>query len=507
MAIESTGWQPAWRPFRGAVAIALLALAVTAGCSGSSSDSGAAPKTSNRLGGPARAGKPPRRALGARPRVRLRLFSQSGPGKQAGRPVVRVPSNVDPTGRTEVTNAIQSVVGHAPNGSVIEFPKNARYRVERTLWIRNRRNLTFEGNGATIFATKRGAFDRSQIWVKRGTNIVFRELKVKGVHPNGGTSEGAYVRQLETQHGFRFEGTDGGQLDHVTVTDVYGDFVYLGRELHRTHVPCRDIWIHDSTFARNGRQGIAVTDARDVIIERNHFTAMRRSTVDLEPNAHSWKVSRVFVLNNVVGPGRLLFIASHGEGSVDDVVISGNVLRGHALTIDALPPEGERRSNWVVTNNVSNTTVNSRPMRFFSIDGLVVKNNRQLVAGGDPGVVLTDDCGAQVVQNDFGRGGVQRIGRLCSAPLRVPAVPLIAGRGGTPPTTPTTQPHRPPTTRPHRPPTTRHPTGGPTTRPPASSPGGGHTTAGWLLLAAALAILLVVAITWFARSRRGPPGR
>jgi hypothetical protein len=223
---------------------------------------------------------------------------------------VRVPPNIDPTGGADVSREMLSLVANAPNGSVIEFQENARYRIERTLWIRNRRNITFDGNGATIFATLRGAFDRSQIWVKRGTNIVIRDLTVRGVHPNGGTSEGAYVRQLETQHGIRFEGTDGGELDHVTVTDVYGDFVYLGRELHRTREPCRNIWIHDSTFARNGRQGIAVTDARNVIIERNHFSAMRRSTVDLEPNAHSWSVSKVFILDNVVGPGRLLFIAS-----------------------------------------------------------------------------------------------------------------------------------------------------------------------------------------------------
>jgi hypothetical protein len=205
----------------------------------------------------------------------------------------------------------------------------------------------------------------------------------------------------------------------------------------------------------------------------------------------------VFILNNTVGKGRLLFLASHGLGPVDDVVVSGNVLDGHSLTIDVLPPEGDRRSNWVVTNNVSDTTVRSRPMRFFSIDGLVVKNNTQRVVGGDPGLVLTDVCGAHFSGNDFGRAGVQRHGGQCAAPLRVPAVPRIAGRGGLPSTTTTTQPG-------HRPPTTRRP-GGPPTRPTTPTGGGGdNSTAGWLMLAAALAILLVVAITWLSRSRRGP---
>jgi hypothetical protein len=417
---------------------------------------------------------------------------------------VWVPPNVDPTGRAEVTRELQSLLANAPNGSIIRFPKNARYRVERTLTLYNRRDLTFEGNGATIFATMRGASDRSQIYVKRGFNIVFRDLTVRGVHPNGGTSEEAYVERLELQHGFKFLSTAGAELDHVTVTDVYGDFVYLGRD-GRLKLPCRDIWIHDSTFARNGRQGIGVSTARNVIIERNHFDETRRSTIDLEPNSRSWHVSKVFILNNTVGSGRLLFLASHGRGPVDDVVISGNVLRDHGLTIDVLPPEGDRRSNWVVTGNVSDSAVHSRPLRFFSIDGLVVKNNTQEVTGGDPGLVLTDVCGAHYSGNDFGQAGVQRHGRPCTAPLRMPAVPQIAGRRQVPPTT-TTQPrHRPPPTQPgHRPPTTRRSPGRGTQPADPSPGGGGNTTAGWLMLVAAAAILLVVAITWLARSRRGP---
>jgi hypothetical protein len=362
--------------------------------------------------------------------------------------------------------------------------------VEGTLKLGNRRNLTFEGQGATIFATKRGARDRSQWWVKRGSNIVFRDLIVRGAHPNGGVGEGAYVKKLETQHGFKLEGVNGVELDHVEVTDVYGDFVYVTRDLAKRN-PSTDVWIHDSTFRRNGRQGIAVVAATNVIIERNRIDHTRRSTIDLEPNARSWRISNVFILNNSVGKGRLLFVASHGQGPVDNVVIAGNQLHGHDLTIDAMPPGKERRSNWVVKDNVSDTTVHHRPMRFFAIDGLLVSGNTQRVSNKQPGVVMTDACGTHVEENEFGTGGIRSHGETCSAALAVPKVPDIAGRGETPITTPPTR-----TTAPH---STRPGGGTPSTLPSIPDSGGGN--GGWLALAVGVCVLAAVLL--FVRVRRG----
>jgi hypothetical protein len=410
-----------------------------------------------------------------------------------------IPANVDPTGKTEVTRELQSLLAHVADGTIIKFPKNARYRVERTLTLRNRRDLTFEGNGATIFATKRGAFDRSQIYVKRGFNIVFRDLIVRGVHPSGGTGDEAYVEKLETQHGFKFLSTFGAELDNVTVTDVYGDFVYLGRD-GRLKKPSRNIWIHDSSFARNGRIGIGITDAYNVIIERNRLDDTRRSVIDLEPNSQTWKISKVFILNNRIGKGRLLFVASHGQGPVDDVVISGNMLNGHGLSIDVLPPEGYRRSNWIVTDNHSDMVVTSRPIRFFSTDGLIVTKNTQRVEGGDPGLVLTDTCGAIVRDNEFGRGGVTRHGERCAAPVHFPAVPRIPGRG-VPPSTSTTTTRPPGGTRPDTRPTTPATPRRPSTTLPASDSGGGDETARLVLLAA-IAVAIATAVAWLIRRRR-----
>jgi hypothetical protein len=176
-------------------------------------------------------------------------------------------------------------------------------------------------------------------------------------------------------------------------------------------------------------------------------------------------------------------------------VISGNVLHGHSLTIDVLPPEGERRSNWVVTDNVSDTVVHGRPMRFFSIDGLVVKDNTQRVEGeaGEAGVVLTDDCGAQVSGNEFGRGVVVRHGARCAAALAPPKIPALAGRTGPSTTIP---PSGPTTTRPGR-------GGSATTTQPGAGSSSESSDTGWIVVAAVLGVLAAVVIAALARKRRG----
>jgi hypothetical protein len=133
-------------------------------------------------------------------------------------------------------------------------------------------------------------------------------------------------------------------------------------------------------------------------------------------------------------------------------------------------------------------------MRFFGIDGLVVKNNTQRVTGGDPGVVLTDDCGTDVSGNDFGRIDVVRHGARCAAPLAIPALPAIPGRGGPPGSTTTTTRPRGPTGHPR---TTPAPS---TTQPPAGAPG--YSDSGRLVVAVIALVLAAAAIAWLIRRRR-----
>jgi Right handed beta helix region len=339
--------------------------------------------------------------------------------------VVPVPATIDYTGKSDVTDALQSFIDGLDDGVLVRFHRNGRYRVEGTLFVTNK-TLTFDGQGATIFATTPGTLERSQWWITGGEDIIFRNIKVDGANPYAGVSDRAYDPKKEKQHGFRIEGVDGIELDHVTVTDTYGDFVYVARFVQDTNT---NVWIHDSTFARNGRQGIALVAATGVIIERNTFTDTRRATIDLEPNGPGQLVSQVFVLNNTIGRGRLLFIASHGQGPVNDVVISGNQLHNHIMSTDVMAPKGQRRKNWIFRNNTSDTVSYNRPIRFISVDGVRVTGNKQPISGPAEGVTLMYVCGGKVVNNTFGKGPqVKRIGPTCSATLVEPTEPAIKGR-------------------------------------------------------------------------------
>jgi Right handed beta helix region len=204
------------------------------------------------------------------------------------------------------------------------------YWVDGTLVLNERHRLRIEGNGARMFAGTRGALHRGQIRIIGGSDMVVRNLEIRGAHPHAGLEDRAYVPALEGQYGIRLDGATDVEIDRVRIHDVYGDFVDVSRHEGDRRWSER-VWIHDSSFARNGRQGIAVVAGRDVVIERNTFTDTRRATIDLEPNAPSWGADNIHILDNEVGPGRLLFVAAGGRGPVNRVVVARNVLRGHLL--------------------------------------------------------------------------------------------------------------------------------------------------------------------------------
>ena len=377
----------------------------------------------------------------------------------------------DATGTVDATADLQALIDRTPDGGTVHLEEGGNYRVEGTLRLVNRHNLRIEGNGARIFATTVGHLHRRHISIVNGSGLVVRNLEIHGANPYAGLDDRAYVEGLVGQYGVALEGATDVELDNLNVHDVYGDFVYVSRNEARRWT--EGVWIHDSTFARSGRQGITVVAGRDVVIERNTITDARRASIDLEPNSPSWGAENIHIIDNQIGPGRLLFVAAGGLGPVNRVVIARNTLRDHMLNFWVIPPPGDRRKEFWVVDNTGDIDARRPPLQFTRVDGVVVAGNTQPVTKLDEALVqATDSCGMMVGENNFGPGTLPLAssGRPCDfkLPLAPPEPPAVAGRGqepAAPDVEVTVTPTSPPTTATT---TTAAPTTTATTAPPTS---------------------------------------
>jgi hypothetical protein len=333
----------------------------------------------------------------------------------AGAAVYTPPASIDRTGTRDVTAELQTFLSQVPHHSRISFPPSSRYRIEGTLNIRRKNGIVVDGNGSLFFATEPTTSRIRMHWnFENISGLLVEDMVIRGAHPNGGTDDDAYVEALEAQHGINIAGGDDIEIRNTTITDVYGDFVYVGRSARPVFGTPTDVWIHHNTFRRNGRQGIAVTHGSKVVIEHNDIADTRRATIDLEPNGAGGRVRDIWIRDNTIGRGRLLFVAGHGGGDVSNIYIQRNVLNRKVIGIDMVAPLGTRRSNVVVSENTSDMAAgNPREVvtRFVRYDHVKVIDNVQPTGWNrDMRMVGSfDSCRVVARGNDLGEHGVGQL--------------------------------------------------------------------------------------------------
>lgn len=317
-------------------------------------------------------------AYGAIARLEVRPRIPTGPSVRS------VPSRIAANCSEDVTRRLLRWIASVPDHSTLVFGHNACYRIDGSLRIEDRWGLSFFGNGATFKAVAEGGQARRHWWFLGGADLVIRDLTVRGSNPYAGLSEEAYRADREFQHAFALEGVQGALLDNVQAYDVYGDFVYIGSD-NRPEGGGRwssDIIVQNSHFERNGRQGIAICAAEDVVIRWNYLGQVRRATFDLEPSLAAWGARRVLILGNMTGPGKLLWFANAGLGSnVSDIRIVGNVMLGSTGTpvVYVKTPLGDQRGPFVIEDN--DFIVGGSPMAgldFRRTTGVTIRDNRAL---------------------------------------------------------------------------------------------------------------------------------
>jgi uncharacterized membrane protein YgcG len=342
-----------------------------------------------------------------------------------------VPATVAADCSVDVTQQLRSWIASVPDGSTLRFGADACYRIDDPLRVDDRWGLTFDGRGAVFRAFAEGDQGRRHFWFFGGGNLTIQDLTVVGSNPHAGLHDAAYRADRAFQHAFALQGVQGATLQRVQAYDVFGDFVYLGPDGagHRrpVHGWSKDIRVVDSTFARNGRQGIATVAAEDVLIARNDIREVRRGMFNFEPTLPDWGARRVVIEDNVTGPNRLLWLASTGHGSnVSDIVVRRNVMVAPSgvPVIHVVAPPGERRGPFVIEDNDFQVVGSPEPgFRFTRVDDVRIVDNRgTFPANRAMTAIGLDDVQGYAVANNQFTGQATVLSATGSTP-KAPALP------------------------------------------------------------------------------------
>lgn len=326
------------------------------------------------------------------------------PGIHVSGTTVAVPATIDATGATDVTTRLAAFLAGVPDGSTVVFRSGGRYRMDGSFVVAGRRDLTFAGNRATLVAGTPGDLSRRSVLVEGSSGITFTDLTVRGANPYGGVDPRAYVPEKAGQHGFDIRSSSRVLLDRVTVSDTYGDFVYIGKSEHGGWSD--GVTVRNSRFARSGRQGIALTAARNVVVRGNQIDQIKRAAFDLEPVAAGFGVTDVTIADNVIGAGTLRFVAAVSYGPADRITVQGNRLPDRPLAIEVRELNGRTRYGWKILGNTGGTVYSATAgtvMTFTGVDGLVVQGNTQAFAAGRGmvGAIAYGSCRAVFTGNTF----------------------------------------------------------------------------------------------------------
>lgn len=319
---------------------------------------------------------------------------------------VPVPRTIDRTGSRDVSAAMQAFIDRVPDGSTVVFPADAHFRLDGSgIQLTGRRNLTFRGNGSTLWS--RGCSGSDSLFaVSGGTGITVRNFRLVGDNDHAGTVD-AYRSGCEHQHGIALYGAADVRIEKVRVRRVHGDCVYVGIGSGRW---TRDVVFRDSVCRMTGRQGFTVVAGRDVRVANVRFDEIAINVLDIEPNDGAGGARNiVFTRNNVGSYSRSkrfrgFFLAANGshDALVAGVRVTRNTVVGS--TLDSLVGDewtgyaGQRnRRDFVVTGNRSNVTADWGPVLTFKhVDGVVVRDNVQAIRSG-PLARFVDSTGVAYV--------------------------------------------------------------------------------------------------------------
>jgi Right handed beta helix region len=333
-------------------------------------------------------------------------FATAGAGAPHAAPAAPTVNAAGCTRTVAAGGNIQSAVAATPNGGTLCLTAGATYYLSSSVRIDDRSYFTFDGKGATLKAKSYFSGWAPIVSAWGSSHLTIRNLNIIGSHPSPGKYMGA---GQEFQAGVALYAVQTAMVEKVSVKNNLGDGFYIG---YGFAVPSRNIVVRDSKVATNGRQGVAITHAKNVIIARVSFYSIAYVAIDLEPDRASpaHYVDTVSIRDNTFGGKISYMVGGYGPGWMRNITVERNrVYAGtnHGIWSYFRPTSGFRASNILFRDNVGDQRFWEDPgwrgvVFFCRTDGAKVTGNHQpITAGMMPGVQAAGSTGVSVSGNTF----------------------------------------------------------------------------------------------------------
>jgi len=294
---------------------------------------------------------------------------------------VAVPLSIDHTGATEVSAALNNFIATVPDGSIISFPTNAIYKIHMSLFIQDRNNIIFEGNGTTlqVDATADGTsaftspFAMGYTPGHPNTDIVIHDFILIGNSP----TPGIFITGSEGQSNIHASRTTRLEIYNVTGSASHADFVDASDD--------NGLWVHDCHVITAGRNCFSAEKSdSDILVENCAFDVSGFITFDIEPLDRSSVCSNIIFRNCTAETyGHYFFAVLNGLGStIDKIVVDGNTVTGGSLKTLANQNGAVRMTRIAFTNNKGGRAAAGSVLQFAHVDGLTITGNVQPLSSG-----------------------------------------------------------------------------------------------------------------------------
>ncbi len=273
--------------------------------------------------------------------------------------------------------------GSPSNPVVVRFQQNGCYLVNGGIFLRNFRDYTFDGNGATfkqvtapttypvlydsdqpvpdycgntnLFGVAGASTPTPPIvwWFVGGCDITVENMTIQG--PYSGSAGGGSAEQ---DSGIQISGVQRAMITNMKIENVDGDFVTVSGLWENgattfADEPSTDVSITGNSFDGAGRQGVTLGYVDRVLVSRNTISNVPLTVFDVETDwSNSGYSDNIDITGNTVSRQTYAYLVAALTGStIDSFAFTHNTMTDGAQIKVTFDPES--LNNATISDNVA----------------------------------------------------------------------------------------------------------------------------------------------------------